>query len=75
MYHKIFINCKPVIISVMMNVTVFFANLIQNLELKVRYKKNPTYAHSLITPILFIKPSCTILCKNLLRPPALFLFF
>jgi hypothetical protein len=28
-YHKIFSNCKPVIISVMMNVAVFFANLIQ----------------------------------------------
>jgi hypothetical protein len=29
MYHKIFSNCKPVIISVMMNVALFFANLIQ----------------------------------------------
>jgi hypothetical protein len=39
MYHKTFINCKPVIISVMVNVAIFFANLIQKFDFKVRYKK------------------------------------
>jgi hypothetical protein len=52
MYHKTFINCKPVIISVMVNVAVFFANLIQKFKFKVRYKKNahicPLSYHSYI---------------------------
>jgi hypothetical protein len=34
MYHKTFINCKPVIIGVMVNIAVFFANLIQKFEFK-----------------------------------------
>jgi hypothetical protein len=53
MYHKIFINCKPVlIISVMMNAAVFFANFIQKSLIKSDIQKKshicPLSYHSYI---------------------------
>jgi hypothetical protein len=51
---KYLLIAKPVIISVMMNAAVFFANLIQKSWIKSDIqKKNPTYAHSLHSYIVY----------------------